>query len=139
MNSTSLPPAGQSALVVDDDEFSRDILRKTLLHMGIRSVALANNGREGVVALDGAASPPDFLICDIFMPDMDGIEFIAELIRRQYKGGLILVTGVDLDMLDVARKIANQNGLNGLNVLGCFFKPLQEDQLKQVLRLPLAS
>lgn len=135
MNKTTVQTVSQSALVVDDDEFSRDILRKTLLQMGIATVAVADNGRAGVVALNEAASPPDFLICDIFMPDMDGIEFISELTRRHYKGGVILITGVNLDMLDVARDIGTQKGLN---VLGCFTKPLPKDQLRRALGLPLA-
>lgn len=67
---------------------------------------------------------------------MDGIEFIAELSRRNYQGGLILVTGVSLDMLDVARDIAE---LKGLKVLGCFTKPLLKASLSRVLGLPLES
>lgn len=95
MNDTTVPSALQSALVIDDDEFSREILRKNLLQIGIGDVTLAGNGREGVTALNGMSREPDFLICDIFMPDMDGIEFIAELASRHFKGGLILVTGVN--------------------------------------------
>jgi CheY-like chemotaxis protein len=66
------------------------------------------------------------------MPDMDGIEFIAELSRRRYSGGLILVTGVNLDMLDVASDIAT---MNGLNMLGCFTKPLKRELLGRALGL----
>lgn len=136
MSSPTVPSALQSALVVDDDEFSREILRKNLLQMGIVDVTLAGNGCEGVEALNGMPHEPAFLICDIFMPDMDGIEFIAELKRRHYKGGLILVTGVNQDMLDVARDIAS---MNELNVLGCFTKPLNKALLRQAMGLDLPN
>lgn len=132
MSGANLQSAPQSALVVDDDEFSREILRKNLLQMGIAEVALASNGLDGVAVLNRLANAPDFLICDIFMPDMDGIEFIAELNRRRYRGGLILMTGVNLDMLDVALDIAT---LHGLRVLGCFTKPLKRELLGRALGL----
>jgi CheY-like chemotaxis protein len=132
VSGTNLQSAPQSALVVDDDEFSREILRKNLLQLGIAEVSLANNGFEGGAVLDRLVNAPDFLICDIFMPDMDGIEFIAELSRRRYSGGLILVTGVNLDMLDVASDIAT---MNGLNMLGCFTKPLKRELLGRALGL----
>ena len=132
MSGTNLLSAPQCALVVDDDEFSREILRKNLLQMGVAEVALASNGLDGVAVLDRLVNTPDFLICDIFMPDMDGIEFIAELSRRNYSGGLILMTGVNLDMLDVALDIAT---LHGLRVLGCFTKPLKRELLRQALGL----
>lgn len=135
MNNTPVQLAPQSALVIDDDEFSREILRKNLLQIGLGDVTLAGNGREGVTALNSMSCEPDFLICDIFMPDMDGIEFIAELARRHYKGGLILVTGVNLEMLDVAREIAS---MNQLNVLGCLIKPLKKELLSQTMGLSQA-
>lgn len=118
--------------MVDDDEFSREILRRDLLQMGMAEVALASSGIEGRTVLDRLEKAPDFLICDIFMPGMDGIEFITELSRRRYSGGLILVTGVNLDMLDVASDVAI---MNGLTVLGCFTKPLKRKLLGQALGL----
>jgi methyl-accepting chemotaxis protein len=33
-----------------------------------------------VSTLDQMTQPPDIIICDIFMPQMDGIEFVAELV-----------------------------------------------------------
>lgn len=116
----------QSVLVVDDDEFSRAIFRGNVASLGLTNIQEASDGRAGVVALNQMQRPPDFLICDIFMPDMDGIEFVSELANRGYTGGLILVTGVNMDMLDVAAKIATSNGLK---VIGAFIKPVPLSQL----------
>ena len=118
----------KSILVVEDDEFNQEILRRKLGLLGFTDIHVANNGRTGVRVLEKLPRPPDFLICDIFMPDMDGIEFVAELVKRNYKGGLILMTGVDLAMLEVAQEIAS---LKGLNVLGGFKKPLDQEKLRQ--------
>jgi CheY-like chemotaxis protein len=127
---SGLPGAQQSVLVVDDDLFSQEVFRKALAHWGVSNVHMAGNGREATRVLEGMQPPPDFLICDIFMPDMDGIEFVAVLAKQRYRGGLILVTGGHSDMLEVAQDIAT---MSGLRVLGTFIKPL----LKQTIGLAM--
>ncbi len=132
MQSTPTPQTLQSALVIDDDHFSQAIFRKNLEQMGFADIVVAGNGREAVQAMDAMQRPPDFLICDIFMPDMDGIEFIRELTTRGYQGGLILVTGINRGMLEVATEIAT---LNKLRLLGTFNKPVRIQDLREVLGL----
>ena len=65
------------------------------------------------------------------MPDVDGIEVVSELLKRRYAGGLILVSSGDLQVLNMARMIASESGLN---LLGTLIKPLQQDELRQVLQ-----
>ena len=132
MPTTHKPMPMHTALVIDDDISSQAIFRKNLEQMGIADVVMAGNGREAARALDAMPTPPDFLICDIFMPDMDGIEFIGELAQRNYQGGLILVTGVNRGMLEVATDIAT---LKGLRLLGTFNKPVLAQDLREVLGL----
>ncbi len=120
----------QSVLLIDDDEFSQEILRKTFNGWGVTDIRQSSNGKEAVRLLDAMAVPPEVLICDIFMPDMDGIEFIAELVKRQFKGGLVFVSGVNRDMLEVAEFLASQKGIR---VLATFVKPIQPDALRKVL------
>jgi CheY-like chemotaxis protein len=120
----------QSVLIVDDDEFSRAIIRKKLVLLGISNIQEASDGHAGVRALNLMQCPPDFLICDIFMPDMDGIEFVTDLIKRNYPGGLILVTGVMQEVLEAAKLIATTNGIK---VLGTFIKPIQQDSLRKAM------
>ena len=132
MGKAALQASLMSILVVDDDEFSQEVLRKRLVQFGVSDIQAAYDGRAGVVALDQLVRPPDVIFCDIFMPDMDGIEFVEELVARQYRGGLILVTAVNRDMLTVAQDIAT---LNGLKVLGAFTKPLERETLGRALGL----
>jgi CheY-like chemotaxis protein len=60
-------------LVVDDDLAVRSAIKMVLEHDG-HHVELASDGRAGVSAV--ADSVFDIVICDIFMPGMDGIETI---------------------------------------------------------------
>jgi CheY-like chemotaxis protein len=60
-------------LVVDDDVAVRGAIKLVLEQDG-HDVTLAANGRAGVNAAEHEAF--DLVICDIFMPRMDGIESI---------------------------------------------------------------
>jgi CheY-like chemotaxis protein len=128
---TTETQASQSTvLVVDDDEYSLDLARRQLGALGFSRVHVAGDGSEGLRVLDKSQAQPDFIICDIFMPNKDGIEFVAELANRSYGGGLILLSSGDSQMMAIARQIAVESGLN---VLGAFAKPLQQDVLRQLL------
>ena len=130
MNQTVLQSSLQTVLVLDDDEFSREILRKKLEFLGVKEIYMAHDGRDGLAIFDTLARELDFLICDIFMPDMDGIEFMGALAERKFAGSVILVTGVNRDMMEVAQYIAS---MKGLRVLGTFTKPLHHETLGKVM------
>jgi CheY-like chemotaxis protein len=132
MENTQLQASQLSVLVVDDDEFSLEISRKQLAFLGLTDIHTAADGLQAMRYLKQAASQPDFIICDIFMPEMDGIELVGELVKRAYPGGLILVTGVDASMLEVATLIAT---LKGLRLLGNFTKPLKHEALAKAMGL----
>jgi signal transduction histidine kinase/CheY-like chemotaxis protein len=68
--------ASRRALVIEDDDLTREALRGALARDGWE-VALAENGRVGLTRL--AEQIPDAILLDLMMPEMDGFEFIAEL------------------------------------------------------------
>ena len=119
-----------SALVVDDDEFSFENLRLKLQRLNITTIGWAPNGRAAMAILDAMAAPPDLVICDIFMPEMDGIEFSEHLRQRKYQGGLILISGGGPTMLEIAQFFAVEIRLN---VLGAFNKPVSVQSLEGAL------
>jgi CheY-like chemotaxis protein len=125
-----------SVLVLDDDEASQVVLRKHLNLLGFTQVQTVSDGLKGVAALDQMAQPPDIIICDIFMPEMDGIEFVAELLKRDFQGQLALITGTNTDILLVAQDIAC---MNGLHVSAVLTKPINAKSLGlAVARLQVA-
>lgn len=73
-------------LVIDDDNEVRRGVVRMLEHMG-HDVVQAADGRQAMVLFE--ADPPDLVITDINMPEMDGIEVINQL--RQMKAGVPII------------------------------------------------
>ncbi|MGZ3426052.1 MAG: response regulator [Polyangia bacterium] len=63
-------------LVVEDDAGTQILLRKQLTAKGFQ-VTVAHNGLDGLVKLEGAQ--PDVIVCDINMPELDGIGFVRAI------------------------------------------------------------
>jgi len=77
-------------LVVDDQpDFRRATIR--LLERAGHTVTEAADGAEGLRQI--AAHPTDLVVTDLFMPDMDGLEFMRELARRRPGTRVIAVSG----------------------------------------------
>lgn len=128
--------SGCSVLVVDDDTFFQAVLGQMLAVLGIRTVYTASNGNEALQVLKSLPQPTDYLICDVFMPDMDGIEFLNELASTHYRGAIMMVSGLDPEMLDLSRFMASHSGLR---MVGAFVKPLALQQLAEAMEIPLAD
>lgn len=65
------------ALIVDDSRFIRQHLRQLLQSMGLNCEE-ATDGREAIQVLRGAAAF-DFMLVDVNMPGMNGLECVKEL------------------------------------------------------------
>jgi DNA-binding response OmpR family regulator len=93
-------------LVIDDDQVFAKLISIFLLHRG-HEVATALDGQEGVRQFK--ASRFDVVVCDIVMPNREGIETIRELRRLSdnvaivaISGGLSPVQTANVDVLDLA-------------------------------------
>lgn len=117
-------------MVVDDDVLTQELLLEMLKDLGFKNVQTAQDGRQALKMLAGLRPLPQFLVCDIFMPEMDGFEFLEQLATQRYGGGIVMMTGVDPEMLRLAGDIA---AANGLKVLGTFLKPVSMAQLSHAM------
>lgn len=109
-----------SALVVDDDEFVRKVLQTQLTGLGITRVVTAGDGGQAREILR-ANGPFDFMICDLRMPRVDGLELMRDIADIQSDLGVILVSSVDQRLLSAARALADSRNVN---VLGILQKPV---------------
>lgn len=96
---TSSPLGGQ-ILIVDDDLATREMLRHLLEQQGWM-VMEADNGRNALASL--AQAPPNLILLDLLLPEMDGFEFIAELRSRQGGGLIPIIVMTAKDLTPVER------------------------------------
>lgn len=66
-------------LIVEDNLDSREMLMRLLSDEGY-TVISAQDGQEGLARLE--SDPPDLIITDIEMPNLDGIDLIKRLRQR---------------------------------------------------------
>lgn len=132
MTTTPTPSPAPTVVLVDDDDFVREIMCAMLAGLGVTVIHEAGNGREALALLERLAPAPDFVICDVYMPDMDGIELMEELARLAYPGKVILLSGVNPETLQLARDIATGEGVQ---LVGAFLKPIPPEVLADALDL----
>ncbi len=77
-------------LIVDDEkEFAATLCQRLTLRK--YKVREAHSGKEGLAALEDSAA--DIVLLDLKMPDMDGLEFLASLRKKQPQIKVIMLTG----------------------------------------------
>jgi len=79
-------------LIIDDEEMVRRNLRLLLDHSLQAEVLEATNGKEGLNTL-GQHKDIDLIIVDIFMPEMDGLEFIRSARKLDKDIKILAISG----------------------------------------------
>jgi len=83
------PQTKGKILVVDDEHDIREGLELLLLSEGY-SVDLAQNGTEGIQKLESATY--DLALLDLMMPDMSGMDVLAEVRKRDRETPIFMIT-----------------------------------------------
>lgn len=118
-------------LVVEDDDFQRQLVINMLRSLGATSISESGNGRQALDIVRGAGTKPvDVTICDLNMPEMDGMEFLRHLAQEGHQIGIILTSALDGKLLSSVGKMAK---MYGLKLLGTIEKPIVLHRLKELL------
>jgi two-component system, NtrC family, response regulator AtoC len=78
-----------TVLIIDDEANMRHMLSKMLQRSGYQA-EVAADGAEGLLKLE--ACPFDFILCDIKMPNMDGIEFLRQCSQNNQRSTIIMMS-----------------------------------------------
>ncbi|WP_229496305.1 response regulator [Massilia polaris] len=128
MSETNMAAAPLRVLLLDDDPFMLELLHGMLDELGSFDVLRATCARSALRTLPTNA--PDLLVCDLSLPEMDGIEFMQAASRTGFAGSVVLLSGLDKGVRNAAEGLASAYGLR---VLGSFAKPLSLDALRGVV------
>lgn len=122
--------AGSMILVVDDDEFQRELIGMQLAGFGWNNVKFASNGDEALVQLDTHGHKISVLITDLSMPGMDGPVLMRHLAQRGFAAEIILLSSLQDEILSSAAGLASAHGLS---IIGMLSKPCSPNQLHGLL------
>jgi EAL domain-containing protein (putative c-di-GMP-specific phosphodiesterase class I)/signal transduction histidine kinase/DNA-binding response OmpR family regulator len=117
-------------LLVDDDYIMHRITTVMLNDLGISGVLNAMSGQSALEMLQDYDGNIDVVICDLNMPEMDGVEFIRHLAKRNFTGSLIMASGENVRILKTVEKLAIEHDLH---VLGVLEKPVTPAKLSELL------
>jgi EAL domain-containing protein (putative c-di-GMP-specific phosphodiesterase class I)/FixJ family two-component response regulator len=123
--------SGDRIVLIDDDRVVGEIVSALAKAMELRC--------------DVTRTPEDFferigpdttlILLDLVMPEMDGIEILRLLGERNCKARIVLMSGINIRVIETAKKLAQSLGLT---VVGHLQKPFPIAQLQDVLSANIA-
>lgn len=119
-----------AVLLVDDETFIRNLTKRLLSGLGFSNFLEAGNGEDALEIIDDPDTAVDLMLCDLMMPDMDGIEVVRHLSTREDRPAIAFLSGADSAVLKAASSLAQARRLN---VLGSLSKPVGREELLNVL------
>lgn len=119
-----------SVLVLDDDDLILDVSQAMLENMGVREIVTHTSASVALASLD-MNNPLQVVLCDLNMPEMDGVEVIRHLGQRGFAGAVIVLSGEDARMLQT---VINMGRAQHLRLLGALGKPIDQQALLHLLQ-----
>ena len=119
-------------LVVEDDDFQRQLTVQMLHSLGVTAVSESSDGRQALELIrDLNSRPVDITLCDLKMPEMDGMEFMRHLAQEGHKGAIVITSALDGKLLSSVARMAR---MYGIRLLGTIEKPMVVGRIKEVLK-----
>lgn len=116
----------KKVLIVDDDEVIREFLLFNLEELGYE-VHHASGGVEAVLKIIEEKAV-DFVILDLTMPGLSGVNALNKLKRARPELPIAVCTGY-LEMEGLDREVTANKAV------GCFRKPFSFEKLETLLRI----
>jgi len=101
--SMSMPNDQSSILVVDDSSFNRLVLKRRLGELGYPNVTMAEDGVQGLAALERGRF--DVMLLDLEMPNLDGIGVLEQLHAARGAAPPVIVISALTEMDKIVRCI----------------------------------
>lgn len=126
-----MKPSEMNVLVVEDDDFQRGMTVNMLRSIGVASASGVANGRQALDTIRaGGAAPVHVALCDLNMPEMDGLEFLRRLAQEDHNVAVVIVSALDAKLL---YSVVRMTKIYGIRLLGAMEKPILRGQLKELL------
>ncbi|MBB3047153.1 EAL domain-containing protein (putative c-di-GMP-specific phosphodiesterase class I) [Litorivivens lipolytica] len=117
-------------LIVEDDDFQRKIITRQLQSNQLE-VLEAGDGAEALHIIRHSGHAVDFILCDLDMPTMDGMEFIRNLSDNNLLIPIALMSAREIRVIHSVELMCEAFTMP---TLGSFQKPLSQKQLDSITR-----
>lgn len=111
--------------VVEDDDLQRRVLTQNLMSIEGADVSAFSNV-DACLDEVNKTSAPIILISDIRMPIRSGVSLLKELVQYENIVGLVVVSGIEQELLDSVYYITEQLGIPNVEL---FAKPVRVNQV----------
>ena len=132
--------ASIAVLLVDDDDYQRQLLSKMLRVIGVAEIHQAASAAAALEIAATLSARLDVVISDLDMPDVDGMEFLRLLAEQKLDAAVLIVSGKHESILRSVEVMAKEYGLP---MLGTVAKPATVtalgDKLSAFLQRPRAK
>jgi EAL domain-containing protein (putative c-di-GMP-specific phosphodiesterase class I) len=119
-------PAALTVLVVDDQSHVRQWVRAVLRSAGVSQISEAADGGEALAAVTQPGAWFDLVLCDLRMPERDGIETIRAFAALGLESAIAIMSVEEERVVETAGMLAE---VQGLRLLGTLAKPLTKEKL----------
>jgi len=129
-DSGETPRRQPGLLLVDDDPFMLGMQTRMLRSMGYTMIGTAASADAALMLLGERRAAVDVVICDLNMPDVDGLEFLCRVGDSDFRGNVILLSGEGPRIIHAVRKLLTTRPLS---ILGALEKPAGREALRLLL------
>lgn len=126
-----LPFDRSSVMVIDDDRYTRSLVKGVLYHIGFAAVVEAQNGVEALSLLQQHSV--DLIISDIRMEPMDGLGLLERLRTARPKDGTVPPTAAVVPVLFLTARsdVEVVERAKAAGASGFLLKPIRPDILRE--------
>src|SRR5579871_5074754 len=119
-------PSSLRVLIIDDQSHVRTYVRTVLKNAGVTDVTEAGDGAQALATVTQPGAPFDLILCDLRMPERDGIETIRALSALGIQSAFAIMSVEEERVIETAGLLAE---MQGLRLLGTAPKPLTAEKL----------
>ncbi len=119
-----------STIIVDDSKSIRVVLDAILNQLGVNNITHCGTGLEALKMINARPDHYELLFVDLSMPEMDGMELIRHLGNQGFKGSIVIISGMEIRVINLASEIARKHKVH---LLGNIVKPIKVDELQHIL------
>jgi EAL domain-containing protein (putative c-di-GMP-specific phosphodiesterase class I) len=123
-------PRSLKVLIVDDQSHVRNWVRTVLKRAGVHDVTEASDGSQALAAVTHPGASFDLILCDLRMPERDGIEVIRAFAALGIESAIAIMSVEEERVIETAGMLAQ---VQGLRLLGTVAKPLTPEKLELLL------